>query len=168
MKIINWFHKFLTIDGTQNTNNQNITTFLDLLINLNHHKVNYILVGGLAVDFCGYSRVTHDVDILVEYSESNIKLLLLCLAQFGQGSAKELSYEDFDLEEGCIRIVEDYPLDVFTIMRGHVYQNLLKYVQIDEETNIPYLNAEGLIELKKHSVRHKDKLDVQILQTFLK
>lgn len=146
-------------------NNEDITTFLELLTLLNQHQVKYILVGGLAVDFCGYSRATHDVDIIIEYSKTNINLLLSSLAQFGQGSAKALSYEDFDLEEGCIRIVEDYPLDIFTIMRGNIYQDLLQYVEIDTNTHIPYLNAKGLIELKKDSLRPKDKIDVQILQT---
>ena len=126
-------------------------------------------MGGLAVDFCGYSRATHDIDIVIEYSETNINLLLSCLSDFGQGSAKELSYEDFDLEEGCIRIVEHYPLDIFTIMRGNVYQDLLQYVEMDKiaDTQIPYLNSEGLIKLKKDSLRHKDQIDVQALQSLI-
>ena len=150
--------------------NGNVTTFLELLTYLSHHQVKYILVGGLAVDFCGYSRATHDVDIIIEYSETNINLLLSCLSHFGQGSAKALSYEDFDLEEGCIRIVEHYPLDIFTVMRGNLYQDLLKYVEIDNiaGTQIAYLNAKGLIELKKESLRYKDQIDVQVLQSLNK
>jgi hypothetical protein len=121
--LINWLHKRL---NNVNNTNRNITTFLELLIHLSLHQVKYILVGGLAVDFCGYSRATHDVDIIIEYSETNINLLLSCLSRFGQGSAKELSYEDFlDLKEGYIRIVEHYPLDIFTVMRGNIYQDLL-------------------------------------------
>jgi len=171
MKFINWFNKLLTNtnDTSNDKSNDNITTFLDLLTNLSSNKVKYILVGGLAVDFCGYSRATHDVDIIIEYSESNINLLLSCLTHFGQGYSKELSYKDFDLNEGCLRIVEDYPLDIFTIMRGKVYQDLIKYVKIDQttKTDIPYLNAEGLIELKKNSLRLKDQLDIQALQTLI-
>ena len=162
--LVNWLNKRL---NNVNNINGNITTFLELLIHLSRHQVKYILVGGLAVDFCGYSRATHDVDIIIKYSETNINLLLSCLSHFGQGSAKELSYEDFDLEEGCIRIVEDYHLDIFTVMRGNVYQDLLQYVEIDNiaGTEIPYLNAKGLIELKKDSIRPKDQIDVQVLQS---
>ncbi len=163
-KLVDWLHKHLN-----NANNENVTTFFELLTSLSRNQVKYILVGGLAVDFCGYSRATHDVDIIIEYSETNINLLLSCLSNFGQGSATELSYKDFDLEEGCIRIVEDYPLDIFTIMRGNVYQDLLQYVEIDkiEDTQISYLNANGLIKLKKESLRPKDQIDVQTLQSLL-
>jgi len=141
-------------------------TFADLLVELSRQGVKYILVGGLAVDLCGYSRVTHDVDIIVERSEENIKLLINCLLSFGNGSAKVLSYDDFDLEEGCIRIVENFPLDVFTIMRGNTYNDLLNYLKIHKLRgfDIPYLNADGLIELKKESLRSQDQIDVQTLK----
>lgn len=170
--LVNWLYKRLNyinhINNNINNTNGNITTFIELLTYLSHHQVKYILVGGLAVDFCGYSRATHDVDIIVEYSKTNINLLLSCMIHFGQGSAKELSYEDFDLEEGCIRIVEHYPLNIFTVMRGNLYQDLLQYVEIDNRAGIstPYLNAKGLIKLKKESLRSKDKIDVQTLQSF--
>lgn len=102
-------------------------TFAELLVVLSRNQVKYILVGGLAVDLCGYSSVTHDVDIIIEYSKDNINLLISRLLNFGEGSAKELSYTDFDLEEGWI--VEDFPLDIFTIMRSHTYQDLTRYVK---------------------------------------
>ncbi len=144
-------------------------TFAELLVDLSHNEVKYILVGGLAVDLCGYSRVTHDVDIIIEHSKDNINLLISRLLNFGDGSAKELSYTDFDLEEGCIRIVEDFPLDIFTIMRSQTYQDLRRYVKFYEinEVKIPYLGAEGLIELKHNSYRAKDQLDVQTLKVLL-
>jgi len=143
-------------------------TFAELLVVLSRSGVKYILVGGLAVDLCGYSRVTQDVDIIIDYSEENIKLLMSELLKFGEGSAKALSHNDFDLAEGCIRIVEDFPLDIFTIMRGYTYQDLTQYIEIHEldGVEIPYLNADGLIELKKNSLRAKDQLDVQALRVF--
>jgi len=139
------------------------------LVDLSRNEVKYILVGGLAVDLCGYSRVTHDVDIIIEHSKNNINLLIYRLLNFGDGSAKELSYTDFDLEEGCIRIVEDFPLDIFTIMRNQTYQDLKRYVKFYEinEVKIPYLGAEGLIELKQNSYRAIDQLDVQTLKVLL-
>jgi hypothetical protein len=146
-----------------------MNTFAELLADLSRNGVKYILVGGLAVDLCGYSRMTLDVDIIVDYSKSNLELLLNRLLHFGQGSAQELSYQDFDLEEGCIRIVEDFPLDLFTVMRGYTYPDLIQYVKYQEleEVAIPYLSAEGLIKLKQNSLRPKDQLDVQMLATLL-
>ena len=142
-------------------------TFEELLEGLSKSNIDYILVGGLAVDICGFSRVTMDVDIIVEMSKENIEKLLSCLELFGEGSARELNLEDFPLEEGCIRIVEEFPLDVFTLIRGHTYQVLLPYSDIfvtERDVNIRYLNAEGLIKLKEGSIRPKDQLDVQELR----
>ncbi|RKZ54105.1 MAG: hypothetical protein DRR16_00925 [Candidatus Parabeggiatoa sp. nov. 3] len=93
--------------------------------------------------------------------------MLSCLIHFGQGSAKALSYEDFDLEEGCINIIENYPLHIFTVKRGNLYQDLLQDVEIDNIAGIPYLNAKGLIELKKESIKPKDQIDVQVLQSLI-
>ena len=48
-------------------------TFEKLLEGLSKNNVDYILVGGLAVDLCGFSRATMDVDIVVEGSSENIQ-----------------------------------------------------------------------------------------------
>ena len=138
-------------------------TFESLLEKLSRNHINYILVGGLAVDICGFSRATLDVDIIIKHDESNIERLLLTLKDFGDGSASELAVDDFELEEGCIRIVESFPLDVFSIMGGNKYEQLLEYKKVFQSQNgveIPYLNQDGLILLKKGSFRPKDQIDV--------
>ncbi len=146
-------------------------TFEELLEGLSKSNIDYILIGGLAVDICGFSRVTMDMDILVKMSEENIKKLLNCLESFGEGSAKELNPEDFTSEEGCIRVVEEFPLDIFTLVKGYTYQDLLPYNDIfitEKGVKIRYLNAKGLIELKKGSTRPKDQLDVQELRKIIR
>jgi hypothetical protein len=54
-----------------------------LLVDLSRNEVKYILAGGLAVDLCGYYRVTHDVDIIIKYSKDNINLFISKLLNFG-------------------------------------------------------------------------------------
>ena len=115
-------------------------TFVSLLEELSQSDVSYILIGGLAVDICGFSRATIDVDIVVEPSKDNIAKMLDCLTSFGEGFAKELSVDDFPVEEGCIRIVEDFPIDVFTIVKGKTYSDLLThtaYFTTDNNIKIP-------------------------------
>jgi hypothetical protein len=65
---------------------------------------------------CEYVRATEDVDILVQADRANVERLLECLQGFGKGAAGELDPEDFTLEEGAIRVIEDFPLDIFTQM----------------------------------------------------
>jgi hypothetical protein len=88
------------------------------------------------------------------------------LLHFGEGYAKELCEEDFSDEEGAIRVVEDFPIDIFTRMAGYCYEDLLGHVQLHqvEAIEIPYLEAEGLIKLKQGSLREKDQIDVAILR----
>lgn len=77
------------------------------------NNVVFTVVGGVAVGLNGFVRTTEDLDILVEGSPSNIRKLLNCLLQFGQGFATELRQEDFTDEEGAIRVREDFDLDIF-------------------------------------------------------
>lgn len=143
-----------------------VNAFERLLADLSEADVEYLLVGGLAVALCGHIRATEDVDILILAEHGNIARLLKCLETFGEGAARELRVEDFTIEEGAIRIVEDFPLDVFTQMSGYAYEDLLPYTEQHTvgDVTIRHLNVEGLLMLKSDSSRPKDQLDVQALQ----
>ena len=100
-----------------------VNTFEGLLALLVENNVVFAVVGGVAVCLNGFVRTTEDLDILVEDSPSNIRSLLSCLVQFGQGFASELEQEDFTDEEGAIRVQEDFDLDIFVRMRGRKPSN---------------------------------------------
>jgi hypothetical protein len=72
----------------------------------------------LAVIFNGYPRLTLDADILVHDRPDNLRRLLDCLAGWGEGWARELKPEDFAAQEGSIRVMEEFDLDIFMRMRG--------------------------------------------------
>lgn len=142
------------------------TPYEKLLENLGKAEVKFILVGGLAVALNGFVRTTEDVDILVEVSPENIKRLLRALESFGQGYARELSLGDFEATEGAVRVVEDFPLDIFTVMGGKQYRDLIsatRQVEI-KTTMIPFLDATALVQLKEKSQREKDQIDVAALK----
>jgi hypothetical protein len=100
------------------------TPYEKLLAKLAQADVKFIIVGGVAVALNGFVRTTEDVDILVEASAENVTRFLNELGNFGQGHARELSPADFSDSEGAIRIIEDLPLDVSTIMRGKRHADL--------------------------------------------
>ena len=141
-------------------------TFASLLVALGRADVDFIVVGGLAVAFVGYARVTDDVDILVDAEVDNIRRMLGVLHGFGDGAADELGPEDFLLEEGCIRIAEHFDLDIFTQMSGQRYADLVSQTRTHnvEGISIRHLNADALIHLKSQSLRPKDQLDVAALR----
>lgn len=133
--------------------------FEELLSLLSSAKIKFIVVGGVACALNGFVRATEDVDILVETSEENIKNMLDTLQTWGDGYAKELTAEDFILSPGAVRLIEDFPLDIFTLLNQKTYDDLLPGTQLTKQ-GIRYLNAESLIEIKKDSFREKDKLDI--------
>lgn len=131
--------------------------------------VDVLVVGGLAVAQAGFARYTEDIDVLAEASEDNIARLIDVLAQFGDGAAAELSPADFPLEEGAVRIVEDEVVDVFTVMSGHTYADLLPLSEthVYDGQPVRFLTAEGLLRLKEPSLRPRDQADVAALRAIL-
>lgn len=129
--------------------------------------IRFIVVGGVACALNGFVRATEDLDMLVDASEDNIKILLDVLHKWGEGHARELSVEDFPVAPGAIRLIEDFPLDMFTFLNEKTYEDLLPKTKKTEQ-GIVYLNADGLIEVKKDSFREKDKIDIIALRNLKK
>jgi len=146
-----------------------MNTFESLLAGLARADVDFIVVGGLAVAMAGYPRATDDLDILVSTDEANLSRLLGVLENFGEGSAKALSPNDFPLEEGCVRVAEAFDVDLFTQMSGLTYQDLLPmtFETLVAGQPVRYLGAGGLLKLKSDSLRPKDQLDAQVLREIL-
>jgi len=137
-----------------------------LLADLVDAGVSFITVGGIACALNGHVRATEDVDILVERTNENLGRLLRCLVSFGEGHAAELGLHDFPDEEGAVRIIEDFPLGIFVRIGGCTCSDLAPHTRIwrDGPIRLPYLDLDGLIELKKDSLRERDKLDVLALR----
>ena len=55
-------------------------SFEKLLVLLAKAGVEFIVVGGIAVSFQGYVRLTEDVDLLLDDSPANVHCLLETLA----------------------------------------------------------------------------------------
>jgi len=148
-------------------------SFEKLLVRLAEAKVDFILVGGLAVALNGYVRLTEDVDLLVSADPENLRRLLASLATFGEGYGGTLDLSDFNEEPGAIRIIEEKEsciIDLFTVMAGCTYRDLIA----DSETttlvghSIRYASKSALIRLKSGSVREKDQIDVIALKGLIK
>lgn len=144
-------------------------TYEKLLVDLAEARVDFMVVGGIACALNGYVRATEDVDILVSRTEENLSKLLSALLRFGDGHARELALEDFPDEEGSVRVIEEFPLDIFVRMGGRTYHDLtthMRFWKLDT-AKIPFLGLEGLILLKEGSLREKDRIDVLALKALL-
>jgi hypothetical protein len=149
---------------------ENTFQFEKLLVALARSGVDFAVVGGLAVGMNGYARATKDADIIVSEAPDNIRRLLDCLSNWGEGWARELAVEEFQPQEGSIRVVEDFPLDIFTRLRGRSLEDFRPRLR-KHETNgvtIPYLSPEDLIHCKEGSWREKDQHDVSVMKEILR
>ena len=143
--------------------------FEKLLVALATDGIDFAVVGGLAVIFNGYPRLTLDADILVQAAPENLRKLLDSLAGWGEGWARELKPEDFIYDQGAIRVMEEFDLDIFTRMSGKALDDFrprLRHLDAGW-VRIPYLAPEDLIFLKQDSWRDKDKLDVQAMREII-
>ncbi len=149
--------------------NENFFRFGNLLVQLVRAGVDFAAVGGVAISLNGFVRATEDVDILVNGAPDNLCKLLDCLKNWGEGWARELKVEDFAVEEGSIRVMENFDLDIFVKMRGKTLADFranLRYFEADG-ARIAYLSPLDLIFLKEGSWREKDKLDVAAMREIL-
>ena len=145
---------------------ENYFQFEKLLVDLVGGGVDLAVVGGVAVSLNGFVRATDDLDIIIDASPENVLKLLGYLTKWGEGWAKELRVEDFVPQEGAIRVMEDFDLDIFTRMRGRTLNDFrpgLQYLTVGA-AQIPYLGAGDLIFLKENSFREKDQIDVGALR----
>ncbi|MEY4916399.1 MAG: hypothetical protein RL616_312 [Verrucomicrobiota bacterium] len=145
------------------------TRFEKLLAALAADRVDYAVVGGLAVIFNGYPRLTLDADILVADTPDNLRRLIDCLTKWGEGWARELKPEDFSELVGAIRVIEDFELDVFTRMNDRLLEDFRPRLRFLETANtrIAYLSPEDLIFLKQGSWREKDQFDVAAMREII-
>jgi hypothetical protein len=91
---------------------ENFSQFEKLLVDLARNGIDFAVVGGVAVSLNGFVRATDDVDIIVGDGSRNIRKLLDGLSMRGEGWAKELTAEEFIPQEGSIRIMEDFDLNI--------------------------------------------------------
>ena len=69
---------------------------------LNKHGVKYVIVGGEAVIYYGFARLTGDVDFFYDSGPNNVKSLFRALTEFWDGSVPGIEKSEELMEEGLI------------------------------------------------------------------
>ena len=138
---------------------------------LNMHQVEYLLVGGMAVNLYGYHRGTGDVDLWVNPTEANKIKLIPAIESFG--------YDTTDLQSKNINETLVFSLGERASF-GHIeIMNRIAGLNFDQAyEQVQHINFEGvqlkcihyndLIKNKLASGRFKDLDDVEKLKAILK
>jgi len=132
---------------------------------LNSRRVEYLLVGGYAVGFHGYSRPTGDLDVWIAVSPENAERVRQALVEFGF-SQENVPANLFTDPDRIVRMgVPPVRLEIITAISGVDFASCYAGRVLAEIDGIP-VNVIALDDLKANkraAGRHKDLNDLEQL-----
>ncbi len=150
-----------------------LNEYLEILKSFEVNKVEYILIGGLAVILHGMPRFTIDMDVFVKISSQNIENLRKAL--------KTIFKEDKSIDEITPQELTKYAVIRYGPPEGNYYIDIMTkigdafgYEDLEYEifeikgVKVRIATAETLLKMKKNTIREKDKMDVFFLKEKIK
>lgn len=129
-------------------------------------KVEFLLVGGYALAFCGAPRFTEDIDFLVRISPENARRIEAVLTQFGFGSVG-ITAADFLEPEQVIQLGRaPHRIDILTSLSGVTWDEAWEGRQQVElgGHRVWAIGRDAIIRNKRASGRPQDLADVARLE----
>ncbi|HET6992962.1 MAG TPA: nucleotidyltransferase [Bacteroidia bacterium] len=144
-----------------------------LLSELNKLNVQYLVVGGYAVNYYGYRRTTGDIDLWIKpENEINKKRLIDVFRNLGVGrdTLKKINELDFTQPVVFIDGEEPFKIDFMTYIASVKFDEAWqkRVIATLDEIAIPFIHFNHLILSKISTGREKDKIDVEKLQEIQK
>lgn len=140
---------------------------------LTKEKINYMIVGGYAVNFHGYSRNTVDIDLVIKFTLSNLKKVEKLLNKMGLISRLPIdAVSIYKFRDEYIKnrnliawnfYNESDPTDQVDILITHDVSDFkFEKFRVDD-MEFKVISKSDLIKMKKKSGRNKDLLDIKEL-----
>ena len=152
----------------------------DILKALEKEKIDYAVIGGVAVVLYGYVRFTKDIDLLIDFSEDNVRRFAKVLAalNFQPGipidpldMAKEKKREEW-IREKNVRVVTFYnPESQLLQIDVLITKDFSSMKRIRKKINgleISIVDYDDLLKMKKETARPTDLIDIEKLQELRK
>lgn len=142
--------------------------YMSFLEKLNFFGVDYLIVGGQAVNFHGYSRATMDMDIWINKTQMNLiqlEKVFVSLAYSEEKSRDAVSYYsdhhkiDIPKDQHLIEILDSYILksDFTAAFENRVKRSI-------DDIDVFIIDLDSLLEIKSKSSRLQDLADVEKLK----
>lgn len=139
----------------------------DLLYAFNAEGVEYLVVGGHAVNAYGVPRLTKDLDVFIRGSEANSKKVFRALASFGAPLQGYSSADFVGNQDDIFQIgVEPDRIDVLLAISGVDFGaawERRKPFEVEEGLIAQFLSLEDLLANKREVGRLQDQADVDHL-----
>ena len=150
---------------------------------LNTAEVEYLIVGGLAVNAHGYERLTQDVDLVIRLAPQNVVRGLRALSEIGYRMPIPVTPEQFadaanretwqkEKNMTVLRLWSDLyrrtPVGVFVYEPFHFAEEYAtaKWEEITKGVEAPVVRCETLIAMKRFAARPQDLADIAELERF--
>lgn len=142
--------------------------YLSVIRVFNTNEVEYMVVGGFAVNFHGYNRTTGDLDMWISSDESNLSKLkeALTALEFDLSEDAEL-----ELKSGNMISFSDGQCVIELLTRLNIskevsFEEALQKAEtrIIEKTEVKVISLEDLKNEKARSKRYKDLDDLSKLE----
>ena len=141
--------------------------FIELVNVLNKNNVDYIIIGGLAINLHGFARNTEDIDIFINPTKQNVERFRESLLEvFNDNDINEIKLGEL-IKYPVIRYGTEYgfSIDVITkIGEKFLFNDLSYIVKIIDGTEIKYADLETLYKLKEKTYREIDQLDLKFIK----
>jgi len=139
---------------------------LDFLKLLNQYQVEYMVIGGHAVNFYGYNRSTGDLDVWINKGKGNKESLIKAILDFGYNTDQ---LEDFPANELMMFSLGSKStfghIEITNQIAGLRFTDafLNKKNEVFEEIPINLIDYQDLLKTKKAAGRFKDLDDIENL-----
>lgn len=145
----------------------------NLIEKLKDNKINYLIVGGYAVNFHGYSRNTQDIDLIIKFTLSNLKKIEAVLNDMGMVSKLPIDAislyhfrEEYISKRNLIAwsfYDQSTPLNQVDILINHNLSDFSGERFKVRDMEFKVISKKDLIKMKKKAGRKKDLLDIEEL-----
>lgn len=156
------------------------TYYLDVFKALNDAGARYIVVGGIAVGLHGIPRNTFDLDIMIDLEQRNILTINHALSHLGYVPRVPVNPEDFADETTRNEWVAKKNMLVFSWWKSSEQYRIIDIVfhhpfdfdacysrrveRHDDAINIPLIEINDLIAMKRFANRKQDLSDIEALE----
>ena len=136
---------------------------------LHKYEVEYILVGGFAVNFHGFARNTGDLDVWIKDSTANRQKLIKAFSEVFNDNFNYMKTMQFIPGWSCFKMEKGFEIDIMTDLKGlpqSAFDACLEKSRTESILGIPvrFLNYNDLVKSKLAAGRPKDIMDIEELK----
>ena len=154
--------------------------YLGIFEAFNEKGIKYLVVGGIAVNLYGIPRMTYDIDILIDMSDSNIEQFLNLMKKWGFKPRVPVQIDDFADKNKRNAWVQNKNMKAFTFINPDwaiseidvIIESPLEYAKAINnsvkltvnDVIIPVISIDDLIKMKRETGRKHDQIDIEYLE----